>query len=93
MKARQKLLFENSGFAGAFNESNISAYAKQLGLNLSDFNQCMESDVQRSQIRTDTENARLLGVTGTPMFDVNGTLVYSNTLIETIDAALAAAGN
>lgn len=89
----QKLLFENSGFAGAFNESNISAYAKQLGLNLSDFNQCMESDVQRSQVRTDTENARLLGVTGTPMFDVNGTLVYSNTLIETIDAALAAAGN
>ena len=89
----QKLLFQNSGFAGAYADSSISSYAKKLGLNMTEFNQCIESDAQLAKIRSDTVNARNLGVTGTPMFDVNGTIVYSTTLIETIEAALAAAGN
>lgn len=89
----QKLLYENAGFAGAFADSSISSYAKQLGLNTTEFNQCMESDAQLANIRSDTEYARNLGITGTPMFDVNGTIVYSTTLIETIEAALAASGN
>lgn len=89
----QKLLFQNSTFSGAFADSSISSYAKQLGLNTTEFNQCVESDTQLATIRSDTEYARNLGVTGTPMFDVNGTIVYSNTLNETVEAALAAAGN
>lgn len=88
----QKLLFENSSFAGAFADSSISSYAKELGLDVAAFNQCVENDEQLEKIRTDTANARDLGVTGTPMFDVNGTIVYSTTLVETIEAALAAAG-
>jgi protein-disulfide isomerase len=89
----QKLLFQNSTFAGAYADSSISSYAKQLGLNTTEFNQCVESDAQLANIRSDTNYARNLGVTGTPMFDVNGTIVYSTTLNETIEAALAAAGN
>jgi len=89
----QKLLFQNSTFAGAYADSSISSYAKQLELNTTEFNQCMESDAQLAKIRSDTANARNLGVTGTPMFDVNGTIVYSTTLNETIEAALAASGN
>ena len=87
-----KVLFENSTFAGAFADSSIASYAKQVGLEVAAFNQCLESDAQLDDVRADTENARNLGVTGTPMFDVNGTIVYSTTLEETIDAALAAAG-
>ncbi len=89
----QKLLYENAGFAGAYADSSISSYAKQLGLKTTEFNQCMESDAQLANIRSDTEYARNLGITGTPMFDVNGTIVYSTTLNETVEAALAAAGN
>lgn len=89
----QKLLFQNSTFAGAFADSSISSYAKQLGLNVKEFNQCVDSDAQLANIRSDTDYARNLGITGTPMFDVNGTIVYSTTLNETIEAALAAAGN
>lgn len=89
----QKILFENSTFAGAFADNSISSYAKQVGLDMTAFNQCLESDSQLDDVRADTENARNLGVTGTPMFDVNGTIVYSNTLVETVEAALAAAGN
>lgn len=88
----QKILFENAAYAGAYAENSISSYAKQLGLNTTEFNQCMESDEQLANVRADTEYARNLGITGTPMFDVNGTIVYSTTLEETIDAALAAAG-
>lgn len=88
----QKILFENSSFAGAYADNSIASYAKQLGLNTTEFNQCMESDEQLANVRADTEYARNLGITGTPMFDVNGTIVYSTTLEETIDAALAAAG-
>jgi len=89
----QKLLFQNSAFAGAYADSSISSYAKQLGLNMTEFNQCMENDTQLANIRADTANAQALGVTGTPMFDVNGTIVYSTTLNESVEAALAAAGN
>ncbi len=88
----QHTLFENSTFAGAFADASITSYAKQVGLDVTAFNQCLDSDAQLDDVRADTENARNLGVTGTPMFNVNGTIVYSNTLNETIDAALAAAG-
>jgi len=87
-----KVLFDNSTFAGAFADNSITSYAKQVGLDMTAFNQCLASDAQLDDVRADTENARNLGVTGTPMFDVNGTIVYSTTLEETIDAALAAAG-
>lgn len=89
----QKVLFEKSTFSGAFADNNITSYAKQVGLNMTEFNQCLSNDVQLEAVRADTEYAQNLGVTGTPMFDVNGTLVYSTTLEETINAALAAAGN
>lgn len=88
----QKVLYENAAFAGAYADNSISSYAKQVGLNMTEFNQCVESDTQLATIRSDTANARELGITGTPMFDVNGTIVYSNTLVETVEAALAAAG-
>jgi protein-disulfide isomerase len=87
-----KVLFDNSTFAGAFADNSITSYAKQVGLDMTVFNQCLASGAQLDDVRADTENARNLGVTGTPMFDVNGTIVYSSTLEETIDAALAAAG-
>ncbi len=88
-----KVLFQNSTFAGAFADNSITSYAKEVGLDMTAFKQCLDTDSQLDDVRADTENARNLGVTGTPMFDVNGTIVYSTTLNETIDAALAAAGN
>ena len=88
----QKILFENAAFSGAYADSSITSYAKQLGLDTAAFNQCLADNVQLEKVRADTEYARNLGVTGTPMFDVNGTIVYSNTLVETVEAALAAAG-
>lgn len=88
----QHVLFENSTYSGAFADSNINTYAKNLGLDMSRFNQCLADDTQLDAIRTETAAASSLGVTGTPTFNVNGTLVYSNTLDETILAALAAAG-
>lgn len=88
-----KVLFQNATFAGAFADNSITSYAKEVGLDMTAFKQCLDTDSQLDDVRADTENARNLGVTGTPMFDVNGTIVYSTTLNETIDAALAAAGN
>ena len=88
----QKILFENATYPGAFADSSIASYAEQIGLDMTKFNQCLESDAQLEAIRSDTQTAKDLGVTGTPMFDVNGTIVYSTTLEETVQAALAAAG-
>ena len=87
-----KMLFENSTFSGAFADSSLNSYAKKIGLNVTEFNACLDSDAQLTNIRADTANAQNLGVTGTPMFSVNGTIVYSTTLNDTVDAALAAAG-
>lgn len=87
-----KVLFQNATFAGAFADNSITSYAKEVGLDMTAFKQCLDTDSQLDDVRADTENAKNLGVTGTPMFDVNGTIVYSTTLNETINAALAAAG-
>ena len=88
----KKLLFTYSSYTGGFTESNLIDYAKKLGLDTNAFTECLKSDKHLSDINTDKDYAKQLGVTATPTFSVNGKLVYSNELISTVDAALANPG-
>jgi protein-disulfide isomerase len=84
-------LFTYNTYTGAYTESNLIDYAKKVGLDVEAFEQCLQSDEHLDDVAADKVYATTLGVNATPVFSVNGTLVYSNELVATVEAALASA--
>ncbi len=84
-------LFANQG---SLERPALEGYAKELGLDLQKFNAALDSGKFKEQIAKDKEQASKVGVTGTPSFVVNGTLVVGAQPFEefkkTIDEALSA---
>lgn len=70
-------------------EKLLRAFAQDLKLDLAQYDNCMASGKYRQKVQEDGQYARSKGVTGTPTFDVNGTLVGQTELFATIDQALA----
>lgn len=60
---------------GAFSKENLKRFGKELGLNSSQFNSCLDSDKSLLEVRKDTEDGRNAGVGGTPTNFVNGRIV------------------
>lgn len=58
-------LFENYN---AISDTDLRTYAAELGLNLTQFNQCLDSQKYQSEINNDLADGRALGVSGTPTF-------------------------
>jgi len=77
-------------YKGSYTPARLKAMAEGLGLDMTAFNSCYDSKKYDQQIQSDGAFARTTGVTGTPSFLVNGTLVHADTLVATIDAAIAA---
>ncbi len=65
-------LFENQN---ALEISNLKQYAKDLGLDSSKFDSCLDSGKYTKEVEKDTEDGQKYGVTGTPAFFINGKLV------------------
>ncbi|GAA5342962.1 MAG: hypothetical protein canaca05_04570 [Anaerolineaceae bacterium] len=84
-------LFTYNTYTGAYTESNLIDYAKKVGLDVEAFKQCLQSDEHLDDVAADKVYATTLGVNATPVFSVNGTLVYSNELVATVESALASA--
>lgn len=84
----KNLLFTYSTYTGAFAENNLIDYAKQLDLDTDKFSACLQSDANLAKLDEIMSYANSLGIDSTPQFSVNGTIVYMNTLDETVDAAL-----
>ena len=57
------------------NESKFIEYAKELGLNLSEFEACLDSGKYREEVLEDKEEGIKLGVRGTPTFFINGKMI------------------
>lgn len=60
---------ENNGWASAQNQLK---FAKQVGLDEAKFTECMNSEKYTQKIQASTEDAKTLGLTGTPAFFVIG---------------------
>jgi protein-disulfide isomerase len=60
---------ENTGWASA---ANLEQFAKQIGLNQDQFNQCMIQEKYIPIIRSSVSDADNLGLTGTPDFFIIG---------------------
>jgi len=54
---------------------NLKKYAKELGLNVSEFNKCLDSNEMRDEVMNDLKDGINYGVNGTPTFFVNGKIV------------------
>ena len=63
------LLFKNQK---ALKRENLTAYAKQIGLNVDKFNADLDSPALVAQVKADQAVARQFGAGGTPNFFING---------------------
>jgi protein-disulfide isomerase len=88
------LLFEKQGGenTGVFSQANLKQYAADLGLNTSQFNQCLNSGKYLSLVNQQGAEAQRLGIRSTPSILANGKLITNGTdyavLKATIEAAL-----
>jgi protein-disulfide isomerase len=65
------LLFDNQNFS----EWSLKNHAERIGLNMSDFNQCLNNNETMSIVLQDIKEGFSAGVIGTPMFYINGKVV------------------
>jgi protein-disulfide isomerase len=67
-------LYENQSGEnqGAFRDSRLKDFAKDLGLNTDQFNVCLDSGKYEPTITQMKAEGEALGITGTPTFVING---------------------
>ncbi len=73
---------------GNYNDQRLIAFAEGINLNKNAFKQCFDNNTYQKKVLEDAAYGQQAGVEGTPSFLVNGTLVYADALIETIDGYL-----
>jgi protein-disulfide isomerase len=61
-------LFEQT----ALQIDDLKRYAKELGLDMAAFSQCLESDKHAAEVEKDLQDGRQVGVNSTPSFYING---------------------
>ena len=64
-----EILFENQDI---LNKENLKLYAKEIGLNEEQFNNCLDTEKYKQEVEKDIKDAKDLGVQGTPTFFING---------------------
>ncbi len=78
---------ENSG---GFSRSRLKQMAEQIGLDMTQFNQCFDGHQPADQVKAADSEAANLGITSTPTFYVNGQAV-NYTGVGSVQAAIDAA--
>lgn len=63
---------------GGYNDNRLVAFAGSIGLNMTDFNKCFDSDKHGDFISQDASAGQDLGIHGTPAIYVNGQVVQSD---------------
>lgn len=84
------IAFEN---APNLSVSDLKNYATQIGLDMEQFNQCLDSGQHAVTVSTNGQAANGMGLRGTPSYVVNGTSVIGYdkvAIINLIEAAIAA---
>lgn len=67
--------------------NNLKKYAKDLGLNETRFNECLDAEEYRAEIVNDANDGIKYGVTATPYFFINGVAVdgaYPYNIFESV---------
>lgn len=69
----------------------LKDYAKQTGLNTTQFNACLDSGAMSNRVEQDKKEGESLGVRGTPTFFVNGKLISGAQPFSVFDDAVSKA--
>lgn len=77
---------------GTFSDRKLKAFASDLSLNTTAFNQCYDNGVYRDQVEQNLAYGKEKGVRGTPYYLVEDRLVDSSRLESTILEVLAEIG-
>ncbi len=81
--------------AGRVDRAGVELIARELGLDMVRFRADLDTHAYRPQIQADEEDARKLGLTGTPAFFINGRPIHGNqplkVFVDTIDEELVRA--
>lgn len=72
--------------------ADLSGYARELGLDVEQFEQDVREERGRSRVAEDVDSADLSGVSGTPTFFINGRRHVGAYDLATLSAAVKAAG-
>ncbi len=64
-------LFSSAGLF-AFTTGNLKRYAEELRLDTNRFNACFDAERPREKVEQETVIGRMIGITGTPGFLING---------------------
>ena len=87
------IFVNQTGIQGQFSVKNLTAMADAIGLDVNEFEACLDSGKFTGEVVQDGQDGEALGVTGTPAFFINGTKVSGNDIngiVREIEAALAA---
>ena len=74
------MLFANQR---ALEADNLKQYAKDVGLDTTEFNACLDTGKHRAQVTQDAQDGQVAGVTGTPAFFINGRFLSGAQAYET----------
>jgi protein-disulfide isomerase len=83
--AYHDIVYEN--FAG-LNEQALRSYATNVGLDMERFDQCLADGLMGPKVRANEQEARQLGLRGTPGFAVNGRPLPAPPSYEQMDWSL-----
>jgi len=82
-------LYAYASAADGFSADSLVNYAASAGLNVDNFQRCLEANTFTNAYVEDIRYAQSVGVTGTPTFLINGELYSSTELISEVEALLA----
>jgi len=73
---------------GAFGKNRLMNFAKQLGLDMAQFEPCLKEERTLDRVQADAQEGRQANVTGTPTFFINGQPLAGAQPFETFQAAI-----
>ena len=71
------------GTISSYGIGDIKRWAQELGLDASEFNQCLDSDKYAGEVKKDFDDGAAAGAGGTPTFFINGTSLVGAQPFET----------
>ncbi len=80
-----QILFANQK---ALKRENLDEYAKQLGLNMTQFATALDTHKFKEAVSKDIQAAEAIGITGTPSFVINGSLLVGAQPYENFKTAI-----
>lgn len=81
----KNLIFDNQD---NLSQDLLPQLAEQLDLDMEQWSECNENDEFRDKVISDTEEARSLGITGTPGFVINGEVISGAQPYQTFQQAI-----